>query len=388
MKPFKFQTTSSILSEVGATSKIGQIMADMGCKKIAFVTDAMILKLGLAQACLDGLKAAGVEVHIIDDVVADPPEAMIRTAVDEAKAQGIDGVVSVGGGSSMDTAKQISILSQPNAPQDLDDMYGVGMVTGGRLPLVLAPTTAGTGSEVTPISIVTTRTSEKKGVVSPQLYPDWAILDAELTVGLPGHITAATGIDAMVHAIEAYTTKHAKNILSDTLAKQALELLGGAIRTACTNGEDRAARSDMLLGSMLAGMAFANAPVAAVHALAYPLGGHFHVPHGLSNAIVLPHVLEFNMEDDLAASQYAEIAPIIFPELVGKSEREICEGMVQGFKDLGPELGMKSTLKEVGVNHNDLPMLAEDGMKQTRLLVNNPREMTYDAALAIYTAAL
>ena len=388
MKPFKFQTTSSILSEVGSTAKIGQIMADMGCKKVAFVTDAMILKLGLADACLDGLKKAGVAVHVIDDVVADPPEAMIRAAVDEAKAQGIDGVVSVGGGSSMDTAKLISVMSQPNAPQDLDEMYGVGMVKGGRLPLVLAPTTAGTGSEVTPISIVTTRTSEKKGVVSPQLYPDWAILDAELTVGLPAHITAATGIDAMVHAIEAYTTKHAKNILSDTLARQALQLLGGAIRTACLDGQNREARSDMLLGSMLAGMAFANAPVAAVHALAYPLGGHFHVPHGLSNAIVLPHVLEFNMEDDLAASQYAEIAPIIFPELAGKSEREICEGMVQGFKDLGPELGMKSTLKEVGVNHNDLPLLAEDGMKQERLLINNPRPMTYDAALAIYTAAL
>lgn len=388
MKPFKFQTTSSILSEVGSTAKIGQIMADMGCTKVAFVTDAMILKLGLADACLDGLKKAGVAVHVIDDVVADPPEAMIRTAVDEAKAQGIDGVVSVGGGSSMDTAKLISILSQANAPQDLDEMYGVGMVKGGRLPLVLAPTTAGTGSEVTPISIVTTRTSEKKGVVSPQLYPDWAILDAELTVGLPAHVTAATGIDAMVHAIEAYTTKHAKNILSDTLARQALQLLGGAIRTACTDGQNREARSDMLLGSMLAGMSFANAPVAAVHALAYPLGGHFHVPHGLSNALVLPHVLEYNMEDALAASQYAEIAPIVFPELTGKSEREICEGMVQGFKDMGPELGMKSTLREVGVNHNDLPLLAEDGMKQERLLINNPRDMTYDAALAIYTAAL
>lgn len=388
MKSFKFQTTSSILSEVGSTEKIGQIMVDLGCKKVAFVTDAMILSLGLAEAALKGLKAAGVEVHIIDDVVADPPEAMIRAAVEEAKSQGIDGVVSVGGGSSLDTAKLISVLSQPNAPQDLDDMYGVGMVKGGRLPLVLAPTTAGTGSEVTPISIVTTRTSEKKGVVSPVLLPDWAILDAELTVGLPAHITAATGIDAMVHAIEAYTTKHAKNILSDTLARQALTLLGGAIRTACSNGEDRAARSDMLLGSMLAGMAFANAPVAAVHALAYPLGGHFHVPHGLSNAIVLPHVLEFNMEDSLGASQYAEIAPIIFPELAGKSQAEICAGMVQGFKDLGPELGMKSTLRDVGVNHNDLPMLATDGMKQTRLLVNNPREMTYDAALAIYTAAL
>jgi alcohol dehydrogenase class IV len=388
MKPFKFQTTSSILSEVGATEKIGQIMADMGCHKVAFVTDAMILGLGLAKAALNGLKAAGVDVHIIDNVVADPPEAMIRAAAAEAKAQAVDGVVSVGGGSSLDTAKLIAVLSHPEAGQDLDDMYGIDMVQGARLPLVLAPTTAGTGSEVTPISIVTTRSSEKKGVVSPVLLPDWAILDAELTVGLPAHITAATGIDAMVHAIEAFTTKHAKNILSDTLAKQALQLLGGAIRTACTDGHDRAARSDMLLGSMLAGMAFANAPVAAVHALAYPLGGHFHVPHGLSNAIILPHVLEFNMADELAASQYAEIALIIFPEMAGCSTREICSGMVQGFKNLGPELGMKSTLRDVGVNHNDLPMLAEDAMKQTRLLVNNPREMTYDAALAIYTAAL
>ncbi len=388
MKPFKFQTTGSILCETGATEQIGRIMADMGCRKMAFVTDEIILKLGLAKSALKGLKTAGVDVLIMDDVMADPPETVIRAAVDQAKAQAVDGVVSVGGGSSLDTAKLISVLAHPNVEQDLDDMYGVGMVKGARLPLVLAPTTAGTGSEVTPISIVTTRSSEKKGVVSQVLLPDWAILDAELTVGLPAHITAATGIDAMVHAIEAYTTKYAKNILSDTLAKQALQLLGGAIRTACTDGQDRAARSDMLLGSMLAGMAFANAPVAAVHALAYPLGGHFHVPHGLSNAIILPHVLEFNMADELAASQYAEIAPIVFTELAGRSTAEICAGMVQGFKKLGPELGMKSTLHDVGVNHNDLPMLAEDAMKQSRLLVNNPREMTYEAALAIYTAAL
>lgn len=386
MQPFQFQTTASILSEVGSTEKIGTLMKNMGCTNVAFVTDKIILELGLADAALKGIKDAGLGVHVIDDVVADPPEAMILTAVAEAKAQKIDGVVSVGGGSSMDTAKLIAVLC--NSDQPIAEMYGVGLVKGGRLPMILAPTTAGTGSEVTPISIVTTGASEKKGVVSPQLYPDWAVLDAELTVGLPAHVTAATGIDAMVHAIEAYTTKHKKNILSDTLARQALQLLGGAIRTACTDGQNREARSEMLLGSMLAGMAFANAPVAAVHALAYPLGGHFKVPHGLSNALVLPHVLEFNMGDALAVEQYSEIAPIIFPELAGKSNVDICAGMVQGFKELGPELGMKSTLKEVGVNHNDLPLLAEDAMKQTRLLVNNPLEVTYDDALAIYTAAL
>ena len=381
---FTFQTTRSVLCEVGATAKIGEIMAGRGCRKVAFVTDAMILKLGLAEPALVSLEAAGVEVWTFSDVVADPPEAMILAAVAEARTQGVDGVVSIGGGSSLDTAKLIAVLA--GSDQAIGDIYGIGLVKGERLPLVLAPTTAGTGSEVTPISIVTTGASEKKGVVAPQLLPDWAILDAELTVGLPAAVTAATGIDAMVHAIEAFTSKHKKNVVSDCLAREALRLLGGNIRKACVTPQDRNARSDMLLGSMLAGMAFANAPVAAVHALAYPLGGHFHVPHGLSNALVLPYVLEFNMPE--AEVAYGELAPIVFPELAGRSQAERAQGLVDGLKALGPELGMQTRLSEVGVSHNHLPMLAEDAMKQTRLLVNNPREMTYEAALKIYEMAL
>ncbi|MEO1721201.1 MAG: iron-containing alcohol dehydrogenase [Pseudomonadota bacterium] len=384
MLGFTFQTTPSVLCEVGATAKIGGIMAGLGCRKVAFVTDATILELGLAEAALTGLRDAGLDVWTFSDVVADPPEDMILRSVEGARVAGVDGVVSVGGGSSLDTAKLIAVLLAANQP--VSEMYGVGLVKGGRLPLVLAPTTAGTGSEVTPISIVTTGTNEKKGVVSPVLLPDWAILDAELTVGLPAAVTAATGIDAMVHAIEAYTSKHRKNPVSDCLAREALRLLGGAIRTACTAPQDRRARGDMLLGSMLAGMAFANAPVAAVHALAYPLGGHFHVPHGLSNALVLPHVMAFNMPD--AADLYSEIAAIVFPGLEGQPAVARAEGMAEKFLRLGPELGMAHRLSDVGVSHNHLPMLAEDAMKQTRLIVNNPREMTYDAALEIYRKAL
>ena len=384
MTPFSFQTTRSVLAEVGATGKIGEILAGRGCKKVAFVTDAMILKLGLAEAALDGFKAAGLDVWTFSDVQPDPPEAMILGAVEAARAEGVDCVASVGGGSSLDTAKLIAVLL--NTDQPIGEMYGVNLVKGDRLPLVLAPTTAGTGSEVTPISIVTTGANEKKGVVSPQLLPDYAILDAELTVGLPAAVTAATGIDAMVHAIEAFTSKRLKNVVSDCLGKQALELLGANIRKACETPQDRDARAQMLLGSMLAGMAFTNAPVAAVHALAYPLGGHFHVPHGLSNALVLPYVLDFNMPEAEAA--YAELAPIIFPDLAGKSQSDRARGMVDGFLKLGPELGMQSRLSEVGVSHNNLPMLAEDAMKQQRLLINNPREMTYEAALNIYEQAL
>jgi alcohol dehydrogenase class IV len=384
MQTFTFETTRSVICEVGATSRIGALMAGRGCRRVAFVTDAMIVKLGLAAPALDGLRAAGVESWLFDGVTADPPEAMVLAAVAEARARGVDGVVSVGGGSSLDTAKLLAVLIGSDQP--LASIYGVGLVKGERLPLALAPTTAGTGSEVTPIAIVTTGEAEKKGVVAPQLLPDWAILDAELTVGLPAPVTAATGIDAMVHAIEAFTSRHRKNVVSDCLARQALALLGGNIRTACRSPEDRAARSDMLLGSMLAGMAFANAPVAAVHALAYPLGGHFHIPHGLSNALVLPHVLDYNMP--AAEAAYAELAPIVFPELAAAPAGARAAGLVEGFRRLGPELGMQTRLRDFGISHNQLPMLAEDAMKQTRLLVNNPREMTAEAALAIYQAAL
>ncbi|EAU41027.1 probable iron-containing alcohol dehydrogenase [Fulvimarina pelagi HTCC2506] len=384
MSSFVFQTTPSILSEVGSTARMGEIMAKKGCRTVFFVTDKGILDLALAETALAGFREAGVETVVFSDVEADPPEAMILSAVEKARAAGCDGVASVGGGSSLDTAKLIAVLLA--GEQAIAEIYGVGQVTGERLPLVLAPTTAGTGSEVTPIAIVTTGEAEKKGVVSPQLLPDWAILDAELTIGLPAHVTAATGIDAMVHAIEAYTSAHKKNPVSDCLAREALALLGGNIRTACKEPEDRKARGDMLLGSMLAGMAFANAPVAAVHALAYPLGGHFHVPHGLSNALVLPHVLEFNMPE--AEAHYAALAPIVFPELAGRSPTEAAKGLVEGFRALGPDLGMKTQLRDVGVSHNNLPKLAEDAMKQERLLINNPRTMTYEAALAIYEKAL
>ncbi|MEM1151818.1 MAG: iron-containing alcohol dehydrogenase [Pseudomonadota bacterium] len=384
MNAFTFQTTPSVLAEIGATARIGSYLAERGCRKVAFVTDKTMLKLGLADAALDGFRHAGLDVWTFSGVEPDPPETMILDAVARARGEGVDCVASVGGGSSLDTAKLIALLL--NCDQPIDEMYGVNLVRGTRLPLVLAPTTAGTGSEVTPISIVTTGTNEKKGIVAPQLLPDYAVLDAELTVGLPAAVTAATGIDAMVHAIEAFTSKRLKNVVSDCLAKQALQLLGANIRTACTSPDDRDARAQMLLGSMLAGMAFANAPVAAVHALAYPLGGHFHIPHGLSNALVLPYVLEYNLPE--AAGDYAELGPIVFPALVGKSRTERAEGLIEGFLKLGPELGMQSRLSELGVNHNHLPMLAEDAMKQQRLLINNPREMTLEAARDIYAKAL
>jgi alcohol dehydrogenase class IV len=305
------------------------------------------------------------------------------SGVEWATAAKVDGVIAIGGGSSMDTAKLVALLAVGR--EKLSDVYGVGLAKGPRLPLILAPTTAGTGSEVTPISIVTTGENEKRGVVSPVLLPDWAVLDADLTLGLPSAVTAATGIDAMVHAIEAYTSKRLKNPVSDCLAREALKLLGSNILEACTNGKNRNARQGMLLGSMLAGMAFANAPVAAVHALAYPVGARFHVPHGLSNALVLPGVLRFNAV--AAEPLYAEIADVLLPGKMGGT-RERSTALIDYLANLPTSLELPTRLSDVGISHNHLPQLAEDAMKQQRLLINNPREVTLDDALAIYSEAL
>ena len=384
MNPFTFQTTPNVLFEAGASRKLPEIVGSFGAKRVLLVTDKGVRGAGLTKAAEAALAEAGVALDVYEDVVADPPSTVIEAAAKRARDLGTDLVLSIGGGSALDTAKLVAYLAKSDEP--LDSIYGVGLAKGDRLPLILVPTTAGTGSEVTPISIVTTPTTEKKGVVAPKLLPDWAVLDPELTLGLPPHVTAATGIDAMVHAIEAFTSKNKKNPISDQLAKQALALLSASIRTACTDGKNLEARSGMLLGSMLAGMAFANAPVAAVHALAYPVGAIFHVPHGLSNALVLMGVMRFNLSH--AEALYAELAPILEPAAADLPQPEAARRFVESLDAICRDCKVPASLAEVGVARQDLERMATDAMKQTRLLVNNPREVTYDDAFAIYAEAL
>lgn len=385
MAGFVFNTTRSIVLEPGAARRIGDLAGPILGPRVVLVTDKSLRKAGLADAAIASLAAAGVEVVVFDDVVADPPEANVAALTGLVASHRASGLLALGGGSPMDVAKVAALIA--GSGEALSDIYGVNRARGPRLPLVLVPTTAGTGSEVTPISIITTGAATKMGVVTPHLLPDMAILDAELTMSLPPAVTAATGIDAMVHAIEAYSSASPNNNpLSRMLARQALRLLGGAIRSATLDGANVAARSDMLLGSLLAGQAFANSPVAAVHALAYPIGGHFHVPHGLSNALVLAPVLRFNMP--VAAALYGEIAADAFPELATVPIARRAERFVEALEDLGRDLGLPRNLSAVGIAHSDLPLLAAEAMKQTRLLVNNPRPLGEADALTIYGAVL
>lgn len=385
MNTFRFQTVPTLVVEYGAARRLGSLLREQfpALTRLCVVTDSFLHRSGLLNPALADLAAHGWQVTVIDDVIADPPEHIVLEATSWARDANAEIVLGLGGGSSMDVAKLLAVLV-PQDLQTLGEMYGVNKVEVARLPLVQMPTTAGTGSEVTAVSIVTVGEAKKMGVVAPQLIADLAILDAELTLGLPAAATAATGIDAMVHAIEAYTSVRLKNPISDMLAVKALQLLSRNLLPACENGQDRAAREAMLLGATFAGQAFANSPVAAVHALAYPIGGIYHVPHGLSNALVLPHVLRFNAE--AAAHLYAELAGVIVPAASG-SDASRTQALIEHIEHLIAATGIPATLRAVGIERSGLERMASDAMLQTRLLVNNPRVVSEADALAIYTSA-
>lgn len=379
MLPFDFKTTRRIVCEPGSIRRLPALVKELGITRALLVTDGGIVRVGLHTRATDALRNGDIDFAVEHSIVADPPEEIVLSAVTKARALRIDGVIGFGGGSAMDAAKIIAVLLA--SPQELRELYGIDNVRGPRLPLIQIPTTAGTGSEVTPIAILTTGKTTKAGVVSPVLLPDLALLDAELTCGLPPQVTAATGLDAMVHAIEAYTSKLKKNSYSDLLAREALRLLSANLLRAVENGDDLESRQAMLFGAMLAGQAFANAPVAAVHALAYPLGGHYHIPHGLSNALMLEHVLRFNL---VAAERfYAELGGVILPERQSATAADFIDRIAE----LVTATGLPRTLREVHVPRADLPMLARKAMQQQRLLVNNPREVTEHDALTLYEQA-
>ena len=384
MNHFKYSAVADVLVGPGTSEQLADLSASLGIRRALIVTDPGIIEFGLLEAALKKFEAKSISVKIYSDVIADPPEAVVLDAVKTAQEFGCDGVIGFGGGSSMDVAKLLAVLIK--GEQSLADIYGVESITGRRLPLIQIPTTAGTGSEATMVSIITTGETTKAGVVSRVLLADKIILDASLTIGLPAAVTAATGIDAMVHAIEAFTSKRLKNPLSDMLAREALRLMAGNIRVAVREGSNLAAREAMLLGAMLAGQAFANAPVAAVHALAYPLGGNYHIPHGLSNALVLPHVLRFNGPE--AANLYAELTQIILPtRSLPADPLQVTAILADYFLELAADLGLPTRLQQMNIDQKDLPMLAEQAMLQQRLLINNPRAMSLSDALSIYRQA-
>ena len=380
MRSFTFNPGPKLLSGEGSAAQLADVLPEGPC---LFVTDRDVVRFGLTDACRTALEQGGREIVLFDSVEADPSKETLLAAVELGRRHDVTHVVGFGGGSPMDVAKLAAYLL--GSGDDLDSIWGVGLAKGLHLPLALVPTTAGTGSEATPVAVITCEGGEKRGVNSPALIADWAALDASLTLGMPRSLTAATGIDAIVHAVEAYTSARLKNPISDMYAREALRLLSADLIQACEQPTDIAARSAMLLGAHLAGLAFSNAPVAGVHALAYPLGGIHHLPHGLSNALMLRVVLQHNAE--AARDHYAELAPILVPECEGQGSQAKCAMLIDRLDKMVVDSGLAPRLRDHGIAAEDIPMLASEAMKQQRLLVNNPAPIEEEDARRLYEAA-
>ena len=354
------------------------ILNDLMVDRVLVVTDQGIVKAGIYDQFKSILQKGSIEIVLFDRVQPDPGIDLVRQSADLARSAGVKAVIGLGGGSSLDTAKVAAALV--TNPKDVTDYIGIDLLKKSALPIIAIPTTAGTGSEVTPIAILSDEVNQlKKAIVSAKMMPRYAILDPRLTVSLPPMSTVFTGMDALIHAMESFTSIHA-NSYSEALGLKAIDLISRHIRLVFHDGENLKARESMLLGSLLAGMAFANVGVAAAHAFAYPLGGIFHIPHGLSTSLMLIPVMSFNLPGN------EEKYRLIAQSLSGKPDVSAHTALDE-IEKLFVDLNLPRNLQAVNVPETALPIMAAKVMDVTRLLGNNPRKVTPEDALAIYQAA-
>ncbi|KAA9022923.1 iron-containing alcohol dehydrogenase [Niallia endozanthoxylica] len=353
-------------------------------KKILVITDPVLKDIGLTNQVVDPLEEAGYLTEIYTDVVPEPPLAVGEKLVAYTRANEFDMVIGVGGGSALDLSKLAGVLaSHEGKVEDYLNLAGTKQIMKKGLPKILIPTTSGTGSEVTNISVLSLETT-KDVVTHDYLLADVAIVDPALTVSLPPKVTASTGIDALTHAVEAYISKNA-SVVSDALALQAIRLISHSLRTAVSNGEDKQARTDMSYGSYLAGLAFFNAGVAGVHALAYPLGGQFHLAHGDSNAVLLPYVMGYIRKS--CEKKMKDIYDAMGFSSTNLSQEEASYRCVAELKRLVEDVNIPSTLTGFAIPRDALESLTEDATKQTRILARSPMPLLREDIYTIYQAA-
>lgn len=373
----KFRMAGELRFGVGAIDGLAEVLARHADPRVLVVTDAGLIRAGVVAAVTDRLESAGIPFAVFDGVEPDPRVEIVESCTAAARACDASLLIGVGGGSPIDIAKVAGIMLT-NGGEPLD-YAGIGNIPKPGLPVIAIPTTAGTGSETTPIAILSDKAAHlKKGIVSDYLYPAAAIVDPALAAGLPPRITAYTGMDALTHCIEAYTNRFAQPFV-DVLAEEGIRLIAQSIRAAFADGSDLAARTDMAMGSLCGGLCLGPVNTAAVHALAYPLGGTYDIPHGLANTLMLPHVMAFNAE--AAPEKFSRIAA-----LLGADEATPA-GAVKAVRRLAADLGMDLQLRDFDIPESAIPEMAEGAMKVTRLMNNNPREVTETDCRALYKSA-
>jgi len=383
-KIFSFRSPHLILAGIGSIERLPEEAKALEAKKALLVTDKGVVESGVAEKVRDLLKNAGITTDTFDNVISDPDIACAEACVAMAKKGKYDLTLGVGGGSPMDIASVASVMC--TNPGRVHDYLGVNLVKKPGISTILIPTTAGTGAEATPNAILTDVEDKlKKAVVSPYIFPTVAIVDPLLTVSMPPTVTSSSGIDALTHAIETYTSNNA-NILSELFSKEAIIRTGRSLRTAVANGNNMEARYDMSIASLYAGIAITNAGVTAVHALAYPLGGTFNVAHGIANGLLLPYVMEFNVLGDIP--KFAQIAQFLGEKVDHLPLLEQAYHGAQAVKAIYGDLKIPQSLTELKIPKEAIPEMAKAAINVTRLMANNPREMTVEDIERIYEKAL
>ncbi|MBM4432705.1 MAG: iron-containing alcohol dehydrogenase [Chloroflexi bacterium] len=379
-----FLSPNKVILGNGAVSRVGDEAKKLGGTKALIVTDEGVVKAGLVKDAEASLKAQKIEVGIYDKVKPEPPARLVDECAEAVRSNGYDIIIGIGGGSSLDVAKGASVIATNKGKAT--DYVGDNLVPRRGVPKILIPTTAGSGSEVTRGVVMTDEADNSKKVVfSDFVLGDVAIVDPLLTVSMPPAVTADTGMDALVHAIESYVSVNATPF-SDMLAMEAIRLIAEYLPIAYAKANNIEARFNMSFAATLAGAAFVSGGLGAVHGLAYPLGTEYHWPHGRSNAVMLPYVVDFNKIGNL--NKYAAIAQAMGENIEGLSKYEAAEILVDSLFGLLDILHIPAKLSDYGISEKDVPKLVAGGMKQSRLFVPNPRNLTEADVKAIYTAAL
>ncbi len=386
-QPYVLLNPGRVHSGAGSLGQLPELASGFfRARRVLIVSTQRVAASGHLDATRRSLEAAGIAVTVIASTPAEPDVADVQAIEAQARAAGtFDLVVGIGGGSAIDVAKILAVMLAGG--QDLRDLLTKKVeITARGLPNIMVPTTSGTGAEATPNSIILVPEDELKiGIVSPYLLPDAVILDPLLTLTLPADVTASTGMDALTHCIECYCSKKG-NPFSDLYALEGIRLIGRSIRRAVADGSDIAAREDMLMGAYWGGVCIATSSTTAVHALAYPLGGKYRMPHGLSNAILLPSVMAYNRVGNEA--RFAAMARAMGLPVDGLTDAAAADAFVQALSQLNADLGIPDTLRHVGIGEQDLDGLVDGAAKVTRLLDNNPRPMGRAEMRAIYAALI
>lgn len=381
MSTYSLLNAGRIVAGPDSIEQIAEIVKDHGASRVLIISDKGVARAGLIGRPKALLEAAGIAVTVLDDTPPEPEVEQANAIFSAAKNAACDLVIGIGGGSAMDVAKLVAVLL--NNDVTLRELLDKAPIPRRGLPTLMIPTTAGTGSETTPNSIVLVPEDELKvGIVSPKLMPDCVILDPKMTLGLPPAITASTGMDALCHAIECYTSKKG-NPFSEMIALKAISLISRSIRRAFNTGTDIDARHDMLLGAMYGGMCIATSSTTAVHALAYPLGGKYRIAHGVSNAILLPFVMRFNAVGN--EDKFRDVAVAMGLDVDPADSKAATEKFIEAIFELNRDLQIPSDLKRWNITEADLDTLVDGAAKVTRLLDNNPRPMDKADIRAIYT---